>query len=71
MNGVVLATAVKNTLTSQGFVFGVGSPNTKFIDALCDALIMHIQTTAIITVPSVSGVTPGGGVSGPGLGSIA
>lgn len=48
-------------------------------EALADAVISHIQTTAAITgiiVASVAGVTPGGGVSGPGTavappGSIA
>jgi hypothetical protein len=70
MNGPALSTAIKTTLSGQGFIFDPGAPNTKFVDALCDALVLHIQTTAIITVASVSGVTPGGGVSGPGIGTI-
>lgn len=75
MSGSVLATAIKATLTSEGFVFDVGAPNTKFVDAFCDALITHIQTLAVVSGPvvvaSVSGVLPGGGASGPGAGTLA
>ncbi len=75
MSGSVLSTAVKGTLTGQGFVFDVGGMNTKFVDALCDALVLHIQTFAVVSGPvvvaSVSGVTPGGGASGPGAGTLA
>lgn len=74
MNGTTLATAVKSTLSGQGFVFGVGEMNTKFVDALCAAIVAHIQANAVITGPvtvtSVSGVTPGAGVSGPGSGTL-
>lgn len=75
MSGAALATAVKATLTGEGFVFGAGEMNTKFVDALCDALILHIQTFAIVSGPvvvaSVSGVTPGPGASGPGIGTLS
>jgi hypothetical protein len=75
MNGATLATAVKSTLSGQGFTFGPGAMNTKFVDALCAALVAHIQANAVVsgpvTVTSVSGVTPGGGVSGPGAGTLA
>lgn len=75
MNGATLATAVKGTLSAQGFVFDVGGMNTKFIDALCAAIVAHIQANAVVagpvTVASVSGVTTGAGVSGPGSGTLA
>lgn len=75
MNGATLATAVKSTLSGQGFVFDTGAMNTKFIDALCAAIIAHIQANAVVsgpvTVASVSGVTVGAGVSGPGAGTLA
>lgn len=38
------------------------------IQQIAAALIQHIQTTAVVTVTSVSGVTTGTGVSGPGVG---
>jgi hypothetical protein len=46
----------------------------KVFEALADAVITHISTTAqiagiIVTVVSVSGVTTGPGVSGPGAGT--
>jgi len=42
---------------------------SQVFKALADAVITHIQTAAQISgivVASVAGVTPGGGVSGPG-----
>jgi hypothetical protein len=42
------------------------APHTKeFIASVVSAIVLEIQTNAVIVVPSVSGVTPGGGVSGP------
>lgn len=42
-------------------------------DLLCDEIISHIVANAVVntavTVASVSGVTPGPGVSGPGAGT--
>lgn len=75
MNGATLATAVKGTLSGQGFVFGVGEMNTKFIDALCAAIVAHIQANAVVAGPvvvtSVSAVQPGVGISGPGAGTLS
>jgi hypothetical protein len=43
------------------------------LEALADAIISHIQTAAVVSstvaVTSVSGVTTGVGVSGPGAGT--
>lgn len=43
----------------------------RILKALCQGIIEHIQTAAVVpvTVTSVSGVTPGGGVSGAGTGT--
>ena len=43
-------------------------------EAIADAVIQHIKTAAqisgiVVTVTTVSGVTPGPGVSGPGTGT--
>lgn len=38
------------------------------IQTIAADIIQHIQTTAVVTVTSVSGVTTGTGVSGPGVG---
>jgi hypothetical protein len=74
LNATRLANAVKTTLGGQGFVFEPGSMNTKFVDALCAALITEITGNAVVTGPvavtSVAGVTPGGGVSGAGAGNL-
>lgn len=41
----------------------------KVWKAVANQIVAHVQT-ATVTVTSVSGVTPGGGVSGPGTGTI-
>ena len=38
--------------------------------AVADAIVTHITTSGVVAVASVSGVTTGGGVSGPGTGTI-
>lgn len=43
----------------------------QFAQAIADAVVTHITTSALVTVPSVSGVTPGPGASGPGTGTIS
>lgn len=46
---------------------------TAAMEAMCAGIIQEIQLNAVVTatvaVPSVSGVTPGGGISGPGTGT--
>ena len=42
----------------------------QFANAIATAVVNQIKTTAIVTVTSVSGVTTGPGVSGPGLGTV-
>jgi hypothetical protein len=39
-----------------------------FLQAICAAIVQHIQSTATVTIPFVTGVTTGAGVSGPGVG---
>lgn len=38
--------------------------------AICGAIVLYIQSNALVIVASVAGVTPGGGTSGPGTGLI-
>ena len=38
---------------------------------MCEAIVTHISTNAVVSVTSVSGVTVGGGVSGAGSGTIS
>ena len=45
-------------------------PSRVTFEALAKAIINHIVATAVVAVPSVTGVTTGGGVSGPGVGTI-
>lgn len=58
---------------------GLSSPlstdQDKAVKALCDAvataLVAEVVVHAQVTVTSVSGVTTGAGVSGPGSGTVA
>jgi hypothetical protein len=68
MSGAVLATAVKGDFVAAGMV--LNQFNEAFIDSLCDRIVAHIQTNAQVIVTSVSGVTTGVGISGPGTGTI-
>lgn len=40
-------------------------------DAIAAAVIEEVRANGIVTIPSVSGVTPGAGVSGPGTGTVS
>jgi hypothetical protein len=44
--------------------------DSRFADALASAIIDYLKFNAIVNVTSVSGVTTGPGVSGPGTGTI-
>jgi hypothetical protein len=77
MDKTMMGTAMINAI--DGYIAGVADPKgdnlsrQEIFEALADAIIKHIQSNAVITttvtVTSVSGVTPGGGVSGPGTGT--
>lgn len=43
----------------------------KFAEAVANAVVQHITSSAVVTVASVTGVTPGVGVSGPGTGTVS
>lgn len=43
---------------------------TAVFRALASAIVTHLTTNAVVNVTSVSGVTTGAGVSGPGTGTI-
>jgi hypothetical protein len=64
------------TLGAEIAVAVANMPNADRADitavwrAIATAIVAHIQLNAVVTVTSVSGVTTGAGVSGPGVGSI-
>lgn len=67
MNADVLGAALKSAID------GVGDKTDRdaLFRAMAQAIIAHItsSSTITVTVASVSGVTPGGGVSGGGAGT--
>lgn len=67
MTGSGLATAVKNAIA------GVSdkSDHNAVWNAIGTAIVAYITANALVTVTSVSGVTTGAGVSGPGAGTIS
>lgn len=69
MNGDTMATAIIaaiNTLSNED-----KADQEKVMKAMCGAIVSHIQTNATISVTNVTAVQPGGGVSGPGSGTIS
>lgn len=73
MNGTVLKTAMMVGMDAAIAANPEAGPAQRdaIFQAMCDAIVTHIQTTAVVTVAvaSVSGVTVGPGVSGPGAGT--
>ena len=71
-----LATAIKAAVVSSMERQGVPAPasiDDQMWDEVASAIITEITTNALVsstvTVTSVSAVTPGPGVSGPGVGT--
>ncbi len=78
LNAAVLSADIMNRWTGDpncGFSSPLSAPQTAMLQALADAVaaavVSHIQTAAVVAVTSVSGVTTGVGVSGPGAGTIS
>lgn len=72
LNAPTLIATIEGKLTAEGFDLNyAGSKTKKFIDIIITEVIKHITTqgTVTVTVTSVSGVTTGPGVSGPGTGT--
>lgn len=42
----------------------------QVLKAIAEGVVEHITSAAVVNVTSVSGVTTGGGTSGPGTGTI-
>jgi len=74
MNKDRLGTAIHNAIEAQGIAAGSAITPTQREDmwkAIADQIIIEIQGFAVVTVPFVVGVTPGGGNSGAGSGTVA
>lgn len=67
MTGAGLASAVKAAISG---IPEDSRDHDAVWNAVGDALVAYIKTNAQVVVTSVSGVTTGGGVSGPGTGTI-
>lgn len=67
LNGNALGDAIKAAVDAVGDK----TDRTALFRAIGNAIVTHITTqgTVAVTVTSVSGVTVGAGVSGPGTGS--
>ncbi len=69
MNGDTLGLAIKAAV--QAAAAADPADRDAMFKAMGNAIVAHIQANATVTVTSVSGVTVGAGVSGPGTGTIA
>lgn len=71
MTGSAMSSAVRAAIA--GLTAEQKTDHTIMWDTICEAIVTYIQTNAVVavTVESVSGVTTGIGVSGPGVGTGA
>jgi len=67
----VLNTLIKAKMATAGVVITSPAELDKLTLSIAEAVIEHIVANALVTVASVSGVTTGPGVSGPGTGTIS
>lgn len=76
LNATTLAALMKSNIQAQANNgLGTGTDADHALTALCNAfasaIVTHFQSAAVVNVASVSGVTTGVGVSGPGVGTIS
>lgn len=69
--GAVLNTLIKTKMATAGVVITDQAELDKLTLSIANAVIEHIVANALVNVTSVSGVTTGPGVSGPGVGTIS
>ena len=70
MNNIILGNAIADTLMSPDTPTEQKEDIRELWRDIADVIIKHIQTNAQVNVVSVSGVTTGPGISGPGTGTI-
>lgn len=68
LSAATWSTLMQANLASQGVT--ELTKLKEFCDAIADANVTHITSSAQVVVTSVSGVVTGGGVSGPGTGTV-
>jgi hypothetical protein len=69
MSGSTMGAAVASAI--QGLSEPQKQNVTLVWQTICAEIVAHIQANAQVAVASVSGVTPGGGASGPGTGTVS
>lgn len=72
MTSASLRTRIKTKMQAKNTEFAgrVGDVLDWLIDSVAEAVVEEIQGNAQVVVTSVSGVTTGGGTSGPGTGTV-
>ena len=83
MNAAILATAIVASKVANSDALGLTTPGhptlttpqlaliQKEADIMAASIVNHIASLGVIAIASVSGVTTGSGVSGPGVGTIS
>jgi enoyl-CoA hydratase/carnithine racemase len=66
LSGAALGTALKAALDAVSDK----TDREEIFEAMGTAIVNYLKANAQVVVASVSGVTTGGGVSGPGTGTI-
>lgn len=71
-SNTVIKSNIKAALLTEGFVFTDAPLCDKFVGVIVDEIVNAIKQATVsvnVAVTSVSGVTTGAGVSGPGAGT--
>lgn len=66
-----LSALIQSEMTNNGVTITDSAETDKLTLSIAKAVIDHIVANATVNVTSVSGVTTGPGVSGPGTGTIS
>lgn len=71
LNATALAGDIEGAITGYAGAGNTTAQVSNLAQAIATAVVNHIKANAVVNVASVSGVTAGGAVSGPGTGTIS
>ena len=72
LNGTVLAAGIKAKVATKNlsFVANIGNDMDWFFEAVAEAVVEHVQASAVVTVTTASACSAGGAVAS-GTGTVS
>jgi hypothetical protein len=75
LSAPALSAAIRTSILSKGNGINDNAATTALCDAIAEAVVAHITSSAVVTVPALGLISPGGmtpaPVTGAATGSIA